>query len=87
MDYDIKSLAGAPPEREVRGDDEPGAWARSEQGMAAWPSRARGKLLWRMALQRSDPAWRRALVAAGGEFPGLARIPDGVADELAGVSV
>lgn len=88
MDSDIQRLVEAPPERKTRCDDEPGGgWARTAYGIAAWHSGNRGWLLRRMALQCSDPAWRRALIAAGGEFAALSRIPDGVADDLAGVSV
>ena len=91
IDRDSERSAKTAPEREPRGDDESrnrrqrddesSGWARSAQGLAAWHSRNRG---W---LQRSGPAWRRVLMAAGGECEALSRIPDGVAADLAGVSV
>ena len=64
-----------------------GSSARMAQGVAAWHKGDRGWLLRRMAMQRSDPAWRRVLTTAGGEFAALSRIPDGVADDLARLSV
>ena len=75
--------------RKPRDNEEAGAGpsARMAQGVAAWHKGNRGWLLRRMALQRSDPAWRGALSAAGGKFAALARIPDGVADDLARLSV
>ena len=92
MDADIKRLVEAPPNprnHKPREDDEAsgGSSARMAQGVAAWHKGSRGWLLRRMAMQRSDPAWRCALTAAGGEFAALSRIPDGVADDLARLGV